>query len=433
MASVDGLVTGLDTTTIISQLLQLEAAPQTRLKNQVSAQQTVQGAYQTVNARMMAVRNAAQALTTAATWQAVTATSSSDAVTASTGATGRVGTATFDVVSLAKTHVVTSAVPGSGSLTTGGSLTLTVGGGTPVPITVSTDTAQGVADAVNGANAGVVATVVSTTGGQVLQFSATASGAAKTFTLTGLTASTTVLTAGADAEIKVGDPSAGGYRMTSANNIFTGLVPGVTVRANRVESGVTVTSTPDVGKLADAMQTLVSAVNATLTEIVGRSTYNATTKVAGPLNADGLTRSLRTELLGGVSGGVSGASLSTLGVQLERTGTLVFDRQKFIAAYQADPTGVQTKVSDGFAKTYQTIATQATDPTIGRLTQAVQGVESSVRRMTDEIRDWDVRLAAKKISLQRQYTGLETALGKLKDQSSWLAGQLASLPTGASS
>lgn len=39
--SVDGLVSGLDTSTIVSQLLQLERAPQTRLKTRQSSLQTV--------------------------------------------------------------------------------------------------------------------------------------------------------------------------------------------------------------------------------------------------------------------------------------------------------------------------------------------------------------------------------------------------------
>jgi flagellar hook-associated protein 2 len=35
--------------------------------------------------------------------------------------------------------------------------------------------------------------------------------------------------------------------------------------------------------------------------------------------------------------------------------------------------------------------------------------------------------------MRRQFAAMETALGKLRDQSNWLAGQLASLPTSSSS
>ena len=45
----------------------------------------------------------------------------------------------------------------------------------------------------------------------------------------------------------------------------------------------------------------------------------------------------------------------------------------------------------------------------------------------DRIADWDVRLATRRKTLTRQFTAMETALSSLKNQSSWLAGQLGSL------
>ena len=44
MASVDGLVSGLDTTTIISQLMQLERQPQSRLKTKQATVESAIGA-----------------------------------------------------------------------------------------------------------------------------------------------------------------------------------------------------------------------------------------------------------------------------------------------------------------------------------------------------------------------------------------------------
>jgi flagellar hook-associated protein 2 len=47
--------------------------------------------------------------------------------------------------------------------------------------------------------------------------------------------------------------------------------------------------------------------------------------------------------------------------------------------------------------------------------------------MNLQIDNWDVRLAAKQLSLSKTYSDLETALGKLKNQSTWLSGQISSL------
>ena len=49
------------------------------------------------------------------------------------------------------------------------------------------------------------------------------------------------------------------------------------------------------------------------------------------------------------------------------------------------------------------------------------------------IADWDVRLAARQSALQKQYSALEVALGKLKNQSTWLAGQVNQLSNNGSS
>ena len=54
--SVDGLVSGLDTTSLVSQLVAAEALPQTRLKTQMSTAQAAAGAYRAVNTKIDAVR-----------------------------------------------------------------------------------------------------------------------------------------------------------------------------------------------------------------------------------------------------------------------------------------------------------------------------------------------------------------------------------------
>ncbi len=50
-ASISGLASGLDTATIIDQLMQLEAVPQTRLRSRVSSEQLAVNAMQTLNAQ----------------------------------------------------------------------------------------------------------------------------------------------------------------------------------------------------------------------------------------------------------------------------------------------------------------------------------------------------------------------------------------------
>ena len=70
MASVDGLVTGMNTTDTINQLMQVEAVPQTALKTKITAQNKAVAAYQSVNSRLAASPPRPRPLGSADTWGA---------------------------------------------------------------------------------------------------------------------------------------------------------------------------------------------------------------------------------------------------------------------------------------------------------------------------------------------------------------------------
>src|SRR6266480_3756883 len=149
-SSVDGLVSGLSTSSLISQLMQVESQPQTQLKTKVTTENTVLAAYQSVNSRMSSLKTAADALTQDSTWQAVRASSSSSAVVATATSTASTGDMTFDVKSLARAQVSTMTAPADGTVPA--SVDITIGTGQPTTVAVTTNTAQGFADAINKAN-----------------------------------------------------------------------------------------------------------------------------------------------------------------------------------------------------------------------------------------------------------------------------------------
>jgi len=65
----------------------------------------------------------------------------------------------------------------------------------------------------------------------------------------------------------------------------------------------------------------------------------------------------------------------------------------------------------------------------------VKRAETEDAEATDlqkRIEDWDRRLELRRSTLTRQFTAMETALGTLQNQSSWLASQLNTLPTWSS-
>ncbi len=85
-------------------------------------------------------------------------------------------------------------------------------------------------------------------------------------------------------------------------------------------------------------------------------------------------------------------------------------------------------LSRGLASRLANLGWSASDSVSGSLTTAVNGTQSLITDLNQRIDDWDTRLEGRRAALQKQYADLETALGKLKDQSAWLSSQITALP-----
>src|SRR5438045_8074911 len=109
MTSVDGLVSGLNTSDIINKLMQIERQPQDALRRQLALLNSRISAYQSINTKMAAVSTATSALSTLSGWNVFAATSSnSAAVTATATTAANVGSLSFTVDKLATAGALVS-------------------------------------------------------------------------------------------------------------------------------------------------------------------------------------------------------------------------------------------------------------------------------------------------------------------------------------
>lgn len=108
MSSIDGLITGLDTTSIIQQLLSAERIPQNQLQVQQATAEAKADVFADLRGRYDAVRTAAQALDLPDDWSALDATSTSELVTATPGNGEITGAVSFRVLQRASAHQVYS-------------------------------------------------------------------------------------------------------------------------------------------------------------------------------------------------------------------------------------------------------------------------------------------------------------------------------------
>jgi flagellar hook-associated protein 2 len=481
--SVDGLVSGLNTTDMINQLMQVEALPQTALKNKVTAQNKAVAAFQAINTKLAALTTAAQALEAKTGWSAVKATSSSDGAIVTTTAQATPGSATFRVDKIVTAQTVAFLDNGVGvsdpddpgePVIAGVSFTAPGVDGNPVTVNPATRSLEDVKTAINARDdlpfrASVVQVPGTDPAKYTLQLTAVKAGTAGTFAAADLVSGgLTVLgnpvsiLDGGDAQITAGDLNdpAKQYVLTSNTNTFTDVLPGVNVTVTKVLPEVTISTAEDREATADKVQALVDAANAALKEIKTATAAKNGTTAAGALAGDPTLRALGQEILSAVATGAGpNKSLAAVGITVERDGTLAFKRDTFSKLYSDDPGTVWDYFNDftdandppeptqvfepeidvplGIAHKLSTIGLRATEglvdpdnplaPREGIVTGLIKRRNETIASLNDQVEAWDVRLETRRAALQRQYSALEVALGKLKEQQSWLSGQLAGL------
>jgi flagellar hook-associated protein 2 len=91
------------------------------------------------------------------------------------------------------------------------------------------------------------------------------------------------------------------------------------------------------------------------------------------------------------------------------------------------PVGASITYSPGLARRLEGVGVSAVDTGVGVLKLASDSRKKQVEEYQDQIESWDTRLAMREAALRKQFNAMEVALGRLRDQSTWLSGQLASL------
>ncbi|MFN8196548.1 MAG: flagellar filament capping protein FliD [Nocardioidaceae bacterium] len=438
-SSVSGLVSGLDTSSLVEQLMSLEAAPQTRLKTRLTTEKSQLSSLQALNTQIAALATKATELAKASSWTVYAVSSSLTGVTgtASTGASQGSVSVRVDAVAAAHKLTYTNTAAGTDTVVTNGTdVKLTVGSTTT---TISTDgTLDGLVSALNASGKGVYATTVKLDDGSFrLSVQATATGAAGSFTLTDSTGAALLggatVVQGADAAVTIGADT-----VHSSTNTFSGVMTGLdfTVSSAAVGQTATLTVSSDSSTANTKVKAFVDAVNGVLSQIDSLTAYNSTTNTSGTLAGESVLREVRSNLVNAVYPN-DGSSLADIGLQTDKYGKLVFDSDKFAAALKASPDGVAARFTAagtaGYANRVKTVANGASDSTTGTLTASVTGHNSSITRLQKNIDDWTDRLDLRRTSLTRQFTAMETALSNLQSQGNWLSSQISALSSSSSS
>ncbi len=250
----------------------------------------------------------------------------------------------------------------------------------------------------------------------------------------------TTLTEGTDAELTV--EGLNPYTITSSSNDFNGVLPGLDVAVSEVTMDpVTVSISRDTEFVAEKVSSLIDKVNeliarvdkATKSDPDGpRSVLrgNRSARFAGTRMTDAMIRPVESSSFG---------SLGSVGVEIERSGNLKFDKEKFLQALKDDPEEltrlfaqpVGQQGEEGVLDRLVVAAEAAASFGDGYLYTAAESAGNRIENFSDQIDAYEIRLELKEQTYRRTYANLEVLLGDMQRQSSQLGAQLGSLGGGS--
>lgn len=475
MISSTGLGSGLDVNAIVSELMRIESRPLGLLQSAKSGLDTQVSTFGALQSRMATLRDRANELTSITLWGQTTAKSQNEsAVRVSTSGGAVAGSYAVAVERLAASQTVAStAFASSASTLNEGTLTIELGswnnepapdGFTPkagstainIDIGAGETSLASIRDKINGAGAGVTASIITDANGARLALRSTDTGAENAFRIsasetvddgnaaTGLSALAFDATAASPMTRSQSSANAlatiNGIDISSASNTLDGVLDGVTltlVQTTAVGADVEVSVAPDTEAVKTAITNLVTAFNDVATYIREQTKYDEATKTGGALQGDRVVTGLQSQLRGIFNQESSASSvfgrMSDIGIAFKADGTLETSSTKLDAALGNLPELRKLLAEDGSDTDSSGFIDRIKD-----FATAVLGAEGTFETRSDSLRRqiaanekrqeaMEQRLNQTETRLLRQYQALDGTMATLNGLSSYLTQQLASL------
>ena len=470
--SSQGIGSGLDVNSIVTQLVAIEKQPLTQLKSKATTLQTQLSLYGTFKSQASALADAAATLALNSGWNIQKASSSNpSAVAVSLSGAATAASLSVEVERLAQAQssasagvLAGSAIGAAGTITiqlgtwsgTSTAQSFSAGSATAVGVSVAaTDTTTQIAAKINAANAGVTATVLRDGLNERLVLKASSTGAASGFSVatsgdagleqfalndsagpvdptntapsSGMVLSQLPL----DAKVKIN-----GVSVAASSNKLTDIVPGMSLQLTQTTtSPVAITVEDDLTAIQKNVQTFIDAYNALNSTIASATKYDAATKTGGPLQGDfttlGLQSALRSVLGSSSSTGGAFARLSDVGIERQTDGSLKLNTTKFTAALADLPNLKKLFTTDnndagtnGFGLKVRDVARQlvAYD---GRVSTKATSLQNALNRNSKDQDRVNERATQVEANLRKQYTALDTQMAKWTSLGTYMTSQVA--------
>ena len=402
---------GFDVASTVTQIQASEQAIESPWKSQLSALKAQDTVFTSLGSDLSTLTTSLQALTD---FQGVFAekqgsSSNTDLLSLTAAdATAVAGSHTVVINSLAQTSSEVSSAISNASDTLSGSVTIQ---GQEFDIDSSNCTLSTLSAAINAADIGVKASVITDSSGSRLSLVSGTSGAAGQLTVTSSLSGASsgaiafqVGQTGKDASLTVD-----GVSVTSPSNTVSNAISGVTFQLLGSSAGteVQVEITNDNTAIATAMNSVVTAYNAVIKDINTQEGKDSSGN-AEPLYGNPTLAMIQSQLTGSLFGGVASGSINNitqLGIGMNDDGTLTLNADTLNSALNSnfsDVTGfLQNSGSFGqtMATTLNNLGTQAPN---GAVYLAQQQNSAQEAALNSDISNEDAVLAAQKTQLTNE-------------------------------
>lgn len=467
-SSYMGQYTGITSDTI-DQLLQSDELRKTVIQNKIDKINTKSQAWTDISTRLSNLTSKLDALQDEATYQTKKVASSDDTIATISGTSDSLeGSYDLVVKQLATASKITGGVVSKADGTTkistkdalgySGKLTITNGAtdGSDTALTVeidvkATDSLKDIANAINNAKdpsdstgtkgAGLKATIVN----NQLVVSSEEMGD-RTLTIGGdlkdsLGFANSQTTRGQSSKFTLD-----GIEMERNSNSPTDVIDGVTLNFKKADASKTITLglTNDTDKELSAVKDFVSQYNSVMSFLSEKmdvgdpsKSDNTTGALAGDSTLISLQSKLQSTVLGGKS--VNGVSASTLGLSVDRNGTLSLDETKFKAQLAKNPNAVKDfffvdtsskysteKTGTGYTADFKAVIDRYTSTKSGSegvISLRKSSYQSEIKDYNKQIERITEQIATKRARYVTMFTNLDTAIGNLQSQFSYFQSQ----------
>lgn len=432
-----GLATGIDTESIITELMKIERFPIDRLEKDQAYYKSRLDAFSKLDEKLKSFLEKAEAIDTSIELNSAAVLSSSEEnLSVTAGSNAGLGSYQVTVVDLAQQQkdVSQGYVDKAASTFGTGTINLTVDGvANSISIDATNNSLEGIASAINDADLGVSAAIINDGTGTPYRLVLTGDSVSESFSLdsSGLSGGTDVNPTMSNTQVaKQAHIIVDGIDIYSDSNSVE-AIPGLSMELLKADSEATTILNVSADKEATTakIQEFVDAYNEIITFIADQKTAD--------WGNDSAFRSIKSRLQGFLvtpqEGSGSFSTLSQLGFETQRDGTITLNSTRLSDALDGDYAGVISLFAgqdgvEGISAKFASYLEDMTDYTDGLYAGRKEGTDSNMRRIDQRILNLEARLELKEKTLRAQFSAMEGLVSGLNAQGSYLMQQLASMP-----